>query len=109
MLSGFKPTRFIYKPKMKRTRVSLGTKKTYPFDWYLGGVDSCQGDSGGPLWRNLEKEGGTRAAQIGVVSRGRGCAAFNAPAIYASVRKAYGWIEETVVKHKSTEDVCKIN
>ena len=49
-----KPTKYWYKMNPKQTRVSLGTKENYPYDWFIGGVDSCQGDSGGPLWRNVK-------------------------------------------------------
>ena len=73
---------------------------------FLGGVDSCQGDSGGPLWRNIDKNGDVRATQIGVVSRGKGCAGFNDPAIFGSVRKIYKWIRKTVKKHKTDKNLC---
>ena len=92
--------------KSNHTRVSLGTKESYPFDWFLGGVDSCQGDSGGPLWRNIEVEGQVRATQIGVVSRGKGCAGFNDPAIFGSVKRIYSWIRSIVRKHKSNDNMC---
>ena len=95
--------------KQNQTRVSLGTKESYPYDWLLG-EDSCQGDSGGPLWTNIERKGGrwgdVRATQIGVVSRGEGCAGFNNPAIYVSVKKIYRWIRYIVKRHKSN-NVCK--
>ena len=87
--------------------MSLGTKESYPYDWFLGGEDSCQGDSGGPLWRNIEiGDGDVRATQIGVVSRGEGCAGFNNPDIYVSVKKIYRWIRYIVKRHKSN-NVCK--
>ena len=73
---------------------------------FLGGVDSCQGDSGGPLWRNIDKDGDVRATQIGVVSRGKGCAGFNDPAIFGSVKKIYKWIRRTVKKHKTDKNLC---
>merc|ERR1719220_1941543 len=86
--AGFQPTKYVYRILQKQSRVSLGTKESYPYDWFLGGVDSCQGDSGGPLWRNIDKgKGEVRATQIGVVSRGKGCAGFNDPAIFGSVKK----------------------
>ena len=70
------------------------------------GKDSCQGDSGGPLWRNIEVEGQVRATQIGVVSRGKGCAGFNDPAIFGSVKRIYSWIRSIVRKHKSNDNMC---
>ena len=30
---GFQPTRFSYKLLAKSSKVSLGTKETYPYDW----------------------------------------------------------------------------
>ena len=51
---GTKPSKYIYIMNKQQTRVSLGTPGIYPYDWFLGGVDSCQGDSGGPLWRNIK-------------------------------------------------------
>ena len=53
---GYEPTKFLYKMLKDQTKDLLDTNETYPYDWYLGGVDSCTGDSGGPLWRNINKE-----------------------------------------------------
>lgn len=47
-----------------------------------GGKDSCQGDSGGPI---INKS--TRVL-IGAVSWGEGCAAPNAPGVYANIGQA---------------------
>eukprot|EP00094_Tigriopus_californicus_P005767 TCALIF_05560-PA protein Name:"Similar to ST14 Suppressor of tumorigenicity 14 protein homolog (Bos taurus)" AED:0.11 eAED:0.11 QI:0/1/0.71/1/1/1/7/111/913 len=62
---------------------------------YFGGTDACQGDSGGPLWvwtRNgkrleQETEGGNniKAFQVGIVSRGEGCAWRNKPGIFTRI------------------------
>ena len=52
--SPVKPSPYNYKFSRSRTRVSLGVPEKYPYDWFIGGVDSCQGDSGGPLWRNIK-------------------------------------------------------
>ena len=30
---GFQPTKYVYKLLSKPSRVSLGTKETYPYDW----------------------------------------------------------------------------
>ena len=56
---------------------------------------------------------GIKATQIGVVSRGLGCAGFNSPAVFASVKKILPWIKETVEndrknkkKRKSLEMLC---
>ena len=54
LANGTKPSKYIYIMNKQQTRVSLGTPGNYPYDWFLGGVDSCQGDSGGPLWRNIK-------------------------------------------------------
>ena len=51
--------------------------------------DSCYGDSGGPL---LVREGDAWA-QVGVVSRGEGCAAF--PGLYADATALREWILTT--------------
>ena len=51
--------------------------------------DSCYGDSGGPL---LVREGDVWA-QVGVVSRGEGCAAF--PGLYADATALREWILTT--------------
>ena len=47
-----RPGKFRYRSVKGRNRISLGTKESYPYDWFIGGVDSCQGDSGGPIFHN---------------------------------------------------------
>ena len=47
-----------------------------------------------------------RATQIGVVARGKGCAAFNVPAIYSSVKMNYKWMKETIAKEVENESLC---
>jgi len=106
LASGYKPTKFRYIVAKNLTRVSLGTPNHYGYDWFLGAVDTCQGDSGGPLWRNLKDGDKIRATQIGVVSRGRGCAKLNSPAIFGSVRMIFTWIKETVEKEMDEKDFC---
>jgi secreted trypsin-like serine protease len=57
-----------------------------------GGKDACQGDSGGPLIADSI----AGVVQVGVVSRGEGCARALAPGVYARV-SAYGdWIRSHV-------------
>ncbi|MEV6238386.1 serine protease [Lentzea sp. NPDC051838] len=53
------------------------------------GKDSCQGDSGGPIFRTVP---GTQThIQIGVVSRGEGCAAQGGPGIYTYTGSQQLW------------------
>jgi trypsin len=47
-----------------------------------GGKDSCQGDSGGPIVNKATK------VLLGAVSWGNGCAAPNAPGVYANIGQA---------------------
>ena len=42
LASGHKPTNYEYILSSKRSKVSLGLPEDYPYDWFLGGVDSCQ-------------------------------------------------------------------
>lgn len=67
------------------------------YDYIFGGKDSCQGDSGGPLWAwmNIDGQVQPRAIQVGVVSRGQGCARLGSPGVYARVKKLLHWIRQT--------------
>ncbi|MGO1052637.1 S1 family peptidase [Crossiella sp. CA198] len=47
------------------------------------GKDTCQGDSGGPLFVSLPSR--NTFIQVGVVSRGQGCAAIGYPGVYAKL------------------------
>jgi len=104
-LKGLKPTKYRYtRANARKFKGNIKTPPEYPYDWFLGGVDSCQGDSGGPLWRNIKgSDGKVRATQIGTVSRGHGCAGFNHPAVFGSVKKSYDWIKEVVEKEMKGE------
>lgn len=51
-------------------------------------VDSCQGDSGGPMMLDN--------VQVGVVSRGEGCARLDKPGIYINVAEFLPWIRRQV-------------
>ncbi|MBP2478800.1 secreted trypsin-like serine protease [Crossiella equi] len=57
------------------------------------GKDSCQGDSGGPLFVSLPAR--NTFIQVGVVSRGIGCAATGFPGVYAKLShpELGGWIQ----------------
>ena len=69
---------------------------TTQLDYVLGGKDSCSGDSGGPLWawQKSPDDGKTRAVQIGVVSRGEGCARVGSPGVYARLKFFISWIRK---------------
>merc|ERR1740131_253678 len=104
-----KPTKYLYNTnkKYKKIAADISIPKDYPYKWFLGGSDACQGDSGGPMWRNVKGENNTvRAFQIGVVSRGSGCASFNKPGIYGSIKYAYPWIKETIEKEMKGKEFC---
>ena len=57
-----------------------------------GGVDSCAGDSGGPLICDYNG----KAAVVGVVSRGYGCAYEGTAGLYSAVSTSYEWIQNTI-------------
>ncbi len=65
---------------------------------YFGGSDACQGDSGGPLWVWQRQGHGKqpRAVQIGVVSRGEGCAYRNRPGIFTKLERFANFIKAKV-------------
>lgn len=50
-----------------------------------------------------------RATQIGVVSRGLGCAGFNNPGIFGSVKKILPWIKKVVEKEMKPKNYCLLN
>ena len=52
---------------------------------------------------------GYRATQIGVVSRGLGCAEFNSPAVFASIKKIFPWIKQIVEANMNQNDFCTVN
>jgi secreted trypsin-like serine protease len=53
------------------------------------GHDACYGDSGGPLYVT-DSEG--RPVEVGLTSRGAGCATKLFPGIFTDVRRMHGWI-----------------
>ena len=55
---------------------------------------------------SVQIDGKVRATQIGTVSRGNGCAYFNAPGIFGSVKKARSWIKETIEKEMGGKGYC---
>ncbi len=63
-------------------------------DYVLGGKDSCKGDSGGPLWvwHRVSKTAPPIPIQVGLVSRGDGCAKSSSPGVYTRLTKVVGWI-----------------
>jgi len=101
-----KPSKYTFKVVGKRN-TSLGVADDYPYDWFIGGVDSCQGDSGGPLWRNIkDSTGNIRATQIGTLSRASGCGDFNSPALFGSVKKSFQWIKEVMEQEMKDGKYC---
>jgi trypsin len=53
------------------------------------GHDACYGDSGGPLY---SADGNGPPVQIGITSRGAGCATKLFPGVFTDVRRVHGWI-----------------
>ncbi len=53
------------------------------------GKNVCYGDSGGPLYA---KDGNGALVQVGITSRGAGCATKLFPAIFTKVRKVHAWV-----------------
>ena len=49
-----KPTKYTYMMNKAPRQKALGLPEDYPYNWFLGGVDTCGGDSGGPLWTNIK-------------------------------------------------------
>lgn len=60
----------------------------------LGGVDTCSGDSGGPIlvWDNANW------VQVGITSRGEGCALPHKPGISTRLSAYIGWIKGFINK-----------
>jgi secreted trypsin-like serine protease len=57
------------------------------------GKDACYGDSGGPMFATDPHRG---PVQIGVTSRGGGCATKSFPGIWTDVTKLRGWIDKNI-------------
>eukprot|EP00814_Leptocylindrus_danicus_P016867 CAMPEP_0116038900 /NCGR_PEP_ID=MMETSP0321-20121206/23157_1 /TAXON_ID=163516 /ORGANISM="Leptocylindrus danicus var. danicus, Strain B650" /LENGTH=364 /DNA_ID=CAMNT_0003517849 /DNA_START=157 /DNA_END=1252 /DNA_ORIENTATION=+ len=66
-------------------------------------TDSCQGDSGGPLIYKSNKDGDV---QIGIVSKGAGCARPDVPGVYANVGNAYNMIGAQLCEWNATSSFC---
>ena len=47
-----------------------------------------------------------KATQIGVLSRGEGCAKFNAPSIMGSVKMSIDWIKKIVQREMEGKGYC---
>ncbi|MCU1426540.1 MAG: trypsin [Actinomycetia bacterium] len=71
------------------------------------GKDACYGDSGGPMYAT-DPSGGLK--QIGVVSRGAGCATKSFPGIWTDVTALRPWIDKNVSNpcHKSLDPALAI-
>ena len=55
----------------------------------------------------IMETGEVRATQIGVTSRENAASTdFNDPEIFGIVKKAYGWFEKIVKKHKTERNLC---
>lgn len=61
------------------------------------GHNVCYGDSGGPIYA---KDPQGQLVQIGITSRGAGCATKHFPSIFTDVRRLQGWI------HRYTTQPC---
>jgi secreted trypsin-like serine protease len=57
------------------------------------GHNACYGDSGGPLYA-LDPQG--QWVEIGITSRGGGCATRLFPAVFTDVRRVHGWINRWI-------------
>jgi len=104
-IRNFKPTKFQLEPLGYTQKYEL-VSDDYPYNWYIGSVDTCQGDSGGPMWRNIEVNGKIRATQLGVTSRGSNCGMINLPGIYTRVSKVYDWIKKLVEENSDGANLC---
>ena len=81
-------TSTIFLPEIRPRRKLIPT--------FYGGRDSCSGDSGSPLWTFV----GNIPLQIGLVSRGIGCARYNEPGLYVKVSQYVSWILENILLDK---------
>jgi secreted trypsin-like serine protease len=71
------------------------------------GKDACFGDSGGPMYATDPQRG---LVQIGIVSRGGGCATKSFPGNYTDVHKLRYWIDRSISTpcHHSVDEALAI-
>ncbi len=74
---------------LKTFKKKDGKSKDVIGDVYFGGEDACDGDSGGPIMVS----NGSRLIQVGVVSRGHGCALKNKAGVYVKIKPFLKWIQ----------------
>ena len=59
--------------------------------------DTCIGDSGAPLWLLANSDGDSKQAiQIGLTSRGNGCALIDQPGVFTKIKMMTDWIFDKI-------------
>jgi trypsin len=72
------------------------------------GKDACQGDSGGPLFTVRAANGKTSMVQVGVVSRGKGCAEKGNPGVYSRISALEAFIKSVLSEETDSEIVLQL-